>query len=190
MVAMWLASAAACGAGRPAYRASAPSRRRRIALAAPGARFVMEVKRASPSKGSIRPGLDSGAQARAYASGGARAISVLTEPRHFGGSAADLTSVRAAVALPALRMAVNDELGNLSALLRQAPGHLHPGGRFGVISFHSTEDRVVKLAFRSAEQTGLLAILTKRPLSPTDDELARNPRSRSAKLRVALRLED
>ncbi len=85
----------------------------------------------------------------------------------------------------ALRMAVNDELPNLSALLERAPKALRPGGRFAVISFHSTEDRVVKLAFRSAEQTGLLKILTKKPFSPADDELARNPRSRSAKLRVA-----
>ena len=85
----------------------------------------------------------------------------------------------------ALRMAVNREIPNLEALLERAPKRLRPGGRMAVISFHSTEDRLVKQAFRSAEQTGLLAILTKRPLSPTDDELARNPRSRSAKLRVA-----
>lgn len=83
----------------------------------------------------------------------------------------------------ALRMAVNDELGNLNTLLRQAPTHLKAGGRFGVISFHSTEDRLVKQAFRSAEQTGFSSI-TKKPLSPTDDETARNPRARSAKLRV------
>src|SRR5688572_6660025 len=88
----------------------------------------------------------------------------------------------------ALRMAVNREIENLEALLAQAPRRLKPGGRLAVISFHSTEDRLVKQAFRSAEQTGLLAILTKRPLSPADDELARNPRSRSAKLRVAEKL--
>jgi 16S rRNA (cytosine1402-N4)-methyltransferase len=85
----------------------------------------------------------------------------------------------------ALRMAVNREIENLEALLERAPQRLKSGGRLAVISFHSTEDRLVKQAFRSAEQTGLLAILTKRPLSPADDELARNPRSRSAKLRVA-----
>ena len=87
----------------------------------------------------------------------------------------------------ALRMAVNDELPNLAALLERAPRALKPGGRFAVISFHSTEDRMVKLAFRSAEQTGQLKIVTKKPLSPADTELARNPRSRSAKLRVAER---
>jgi 16S rRNA (cytosine1402-N4)-methyltransferase len=85
----------------------------------------------------------------------------------------------------ALRMAVNDETGNLSRLLEQAPKFLKSGGRLAIISFHSVEDRLVKQAFRSAEQTGLLKVITKRPLVPSDAELARNPRSRSAKLRVA-----
>jgi 16S rRNA (cytosine1402-N4)-methyltransferase len=84
----------------------------------------------------------------------------------------------------ALRMAVNHEMENLDALLAEAPRHLLPGGRLAVISFQSMEDRRVKQAFRSAEQTGLVRVLTKKPLSPTDDELARNPRSRSAKLRA------
>jgi len=88
----------------------------------------------------------------------------------------------------ALRMAVNDELANLSQLLRRAPEHLHPGGRFGVISFHSTEDRLVKQAFRSLEQTGQASILTKKPIAPSDEETRRNPRSRSAKLRVIEKL--
>ena len=82
---------------------------------------------------------------------------------------------------------------NLAALLGQAPRLLRPaagesrGGRLAVISFQSTEDRMVKQAFRSAEQAGLLKVVTKKPLSPADDELAANPRSRSAKLRVAER---
>jgi 16S rRNA (cytosine1402-N4)-methyltransferase len=88
----------------------------------------------------------------------------------------------------ALRMKVNRELENLSALLRQAPNFLASGGRLGVISFQSTEDRVVKQAFRSAEQTGLIRIITKRPITPSDSEIAANPRSRSAKLRVAERI--
>ena len=88
----------------------------------------------------------------------------------------------------ALRMAVNDEQGNLNALLRKAPTHLKAGGRFGVISFHSTEDRLVKQAFRSAEQTGHFKLITKKPLYPTDDETSRNPRARSAKLRVIEKL--
>src|SRR4051812_37744465 len=85
----------------------------------------------------------------------------------------------------ALRMAVNHEVENLQALLEQAPQHLSPGGRFGAISFHSGEDRLVKQAFRSAEQTGLMTIITKKPVTPAEDELAANPRARSAKLRVA-----
>ena len=84
----------------------------------------------------------------------------------------------------ALRMAVNQELENLEVLLREGPGYLNPGGRLAVIGFQSMEDRLVKQAFRSAEQTGAVRILTKRPVSPTDEETARNPRSRSAKLRV------
>jgi 16S rRNA (cytosine1402-N4)-methyltransferase len=85
----------------------------------------------------------------------------------------------------ALRMAVNEEVPNLQRLLEQAPKFLKTGGRLAVISFHSVEDRLVKQAFRSAEQTGLVIVRTKKPLSPTSEELAANPRSRSAKLRVA-----
>ena len=94
----------------------------------------------------------------------------------------------------ALRMAVNREVENLAALLERAPRALRPpganslrGGRLGVISFQSTEDRMVKQAFRSAEQAGLVKILTKKPLSPAAEELTANPRSRSAKLRAAER---
>jgi 16S rRNA (cytosine1402-N4)-methyltransferase len=102
-----------------------------------------------------------------------------------GGAPAEQKIDPATRTFMALRMAVNREVQNLEALLQRAPRRLKPGGRLAVISFHSTEDRMVKQAFRSAEQTGLLAILTKRPLSPTGDETDRNPRSRSAKLRVA-----
>jgi 16S rRNA (cytosine1402-N4)-methyltransferase len=84
----------------------------------------------------------------------------------------------------ALRMKVNRETENLAALLERAPQVLGPSGRVGIISFQSTEDRAVKQAFRSAEETKLLRVLTKKPVTPTDDELAANPRSRSAKLRV------
>lgn len=87
----------------------------------------------------------------------------------------------------ALRMAVNREMQNLTALLNQGPAALKPLGRMAVISFHSTEDRVVKQVFRSLEQTGVVTIATKKPLSPTDSEIARNPRARSAKLRVVRR---
>ena len=88
----------------------------------------------------------------------------------------------------ALRMRVNREMENLATLLERAPGFLARGGRLGIISFQSMEDRMVKQAYRSAEQTGLLQVLTKKPLVPSDTELASNPRSRSAKLRVAERI--
>ena len=84
----------------------------------------------------------------------------------------------------ALRMHVNQELENLSALLEAGPKFLKPGGTMCVISFQSMEDRLVKQAFRSAEQTGQFQMLTKKPVTPAEDELAKNPRSRSAKLRA------
>jgi 16S rRNA (cytosine1402-N4)-methyltransferase len=87
----------------------------------------------------------------------------------------------------ALRMAVNGEMDNLERLLAVAPRFLKPGGRLAIISFHSTEDRLVKHVFRSAEQTGQLKVLTSKPLTPSDPEIAANPRARSAKLRVAER---
>jgi 16S rRNA (cytosine1402-N4)-methyltransferase len=84
----------------------------------------------------------------------------------------------------ALRMAVNREMQNLEKLLATGPAVLRPGGRMAVISFQSMEDRSVKQAFRSLEQTGVVTILTKKPLPPSDEEIAANPRARSAKLRV------
>jgi 16S rRNA (cytosine1402-N4)-methyltransferase len=87
-------------------------------------------------------------------------------------------------AFQALRIAVNDELGALDRLLAALPRIVKPGGRVGIISFHSLEDRRVKHAFRAAE---VWTPLTKKPVEASDDEIARNPRSRSAKLRVALR---
>jgi 16S rRNA (cytosine1402-N4)-methyltransferase len=82
----------------------------------------------------------------------------------------------------ALRIAVNQELTILSDALRQLPAYLKPGGRIAIISFHSLEDRIVKQAFRDDER---LEVLTRKPLRPTDAEVAENPRSRSAKMRVA-----
>ena len=84
----------------------------------------------------------------------------------------------------ALRIVVNDELGILERTLRAAPDWIRPGGRLAVISFHSLEDRIVKNAFRDDDR---LEALTKKPLRPSEQEVASNPRSRSAKLRVAQR---
>lgn len=85
----------------------------------------------------------------------------------------------------ALRIAVNDELGSLERLLAQLPRVVKPGGRVGIISFHSLEDRRVKQAFqdRSAWEP-----VTRKPVQAGEDEVRDNPRSRSAKLRVARRL--
>ena len=88
----------------------------------------------------------------------------------------------------ALRIAVNDELRALAEALPQAARLLAPGGRLGVISFHSGEDRIVKQAFRAMAR-GPYAVLTPRPITPTRDELSANPRARSAKLRVIERVE-
>jgi 16S rRNA (cytosine1402-N4)-methyltransferase len=82
----------------------------------------------------------------------------------------------------ALRIAVNDELKSLEIALRRLPGCLRTGGRMAVISFHSLEDRRVKEAFLRDER---LSVLTRRPLRPDENEVQINPRSRSAKLRVA-----
>ncbi|TAF54977.1 MAG: 16S rRNA (cytosine(1402)-N(4))-methyltransferase [Oscillatoriales cyanobacterium] len=85
----------------------------------------------------------------------------------------------------ALRIAVNSELASLETFLNQAPKWLKPGGRIGIITFHSLEDRPVKHQLRATE---CLQVLTKKPIVPQSDELARNPRSRSAKLRLAEKL--
>ncbi|MEW6252522.1 MAG: 16S rRNA (cytosine(1402)-N(4))-methyltransferase RsmH [Planctomycetota bacterium] len=88
----------------------------------------------------------------------------------------------------ALRIAVNDELGNLRRFLAQAVDFLRPGGKLAVISFHSLEDAIVKQAMRAGRAAGSLDELTRRPVIADPQERAANPRSRSAKLRVGLRL--
>jgi 16S rRNA (cytosine1402-N4)-methyltransferase len=98
----------------------------------------------------------------------------------------------------ALRIEVNDEMGALKDLLQQIPNLLKPGGRAAIITFHSIEDRLVKNFFRRGtfdepeknpfmNDTTLseLKVITKKPIVPTDKEMKQNPRSRSAKLRVA-----
>lgn len=104
----------------------------------------------------------------------------------------------------ALRIAVNDELGALERMLAQAPDRLKPGGRLLVISFHSLEDRMVKESIRSRENgctcpkdfpvctcgfVRTLKSVTRKPVSPSAEETERNPRARSARLRIAERVE-
>lgn len=100
----------------------------------------------------------------------------------------------------ALRIEVNDELGALKEMLQQVPALLQPNGRMAIITFHSLEDRIVKNFFKKGsfdeEQpdpfgqstvTSPLQVVTKKPIVPGDEELKKNPRARSAKLRVAER---
>lgn len=86
----------------------------------------------------------------------------------------------------ALRIAVNQELSSLEKFLAVAPTWLKPGGKIGLISFHSLEDRIIKHTLRANES---LKVLTKKPIIATEAELNTNPRARSAKLRWAVRLE-
>ena len=88
----------------------------------------------------------------------------------------------------ALRIKVNDELGEIQALLQHAGSLLKPGGRLVLISFHSLEDRLVKDAFREAGKNKIFEVLTKKPVVASEQETLRNPRARSAKLRAAEKL--
>jgi len=87
----------------------------------------------------------------------------------------------------ALRVSVNRELENLASILSSAPHILAPGGSFVVISYHSKEDRLVKESFRSARKEGLYSDVTRKPVVPSPQTVAANPRSRSAKIRRAVR---
>ncbi len=96
----------------------------------------------------------------------------------------------ATLTFQAIRIAVNDELGELQRGIEEGIESLCSGGRISVISFHRLEDRIPKNCFRDEEikkrkPLGRLTILTKKPLGPSDDEVRKNPRSRSAKLRAA-----
>jgi len=87
----------------------------------------------------------------------------------------------------ALRIAVNDELENIKRVLPQAVALLQEGGRLVVISFHSLEDRIVKKFFVEQEKKGIIKILNKKPITASREELSKNARARSAKLRVAVK---
>ena len=109
----------------------------------------------------------------------------------------------ATLTFQALRIAINDELAALHQFLELAPRWLKPGGRLVVISFHSLEDRIVKQTFNHLSTPFIdrqewpeprpnkdfcMALVTRKPLEPTEEEIKRNPRARSARLRVAQRL--
>lgn len=93
----------------------------------------------------------------------------------------------AARTFQAIRIYVNDELGAAEEGVKKALDLLNPGGRICVISFHSLEDRVIKNVLRDASRAGKISLLTKKPLVPSEQEVAENPRSRSAKLRAGER---
>ncbi len=84
----------------------------------------------------------------------------------------------------ALRIAVNEELANLGEILEKVPDHLKPKGRICIISFHSLEDRIVKRTLARSQE---LKVITKKPITPDDSEIRKNPRARSSRLRVAER---
>ena len=93
----------------------------------------------------------------------------------------------AARTFQALRILVNDEIGSLKELLRVAPYCLRPGGRIGIISFHSGEDRLVKQSFRDGARNGTYQSAARNVIVPRIKEITSNPRSASAKFRWAVK---
>jgi 16S rRNA (cytosine1402-N4)-methyltransferase len=89
----------------------------------------------------------------------------------------------------ALRIAVNGEMEEIATFLEQAPGWLEGGGRLVVIAYHSLEDRLVKEKMAAWDRAGVMARLTRKPLTPTPEEVAGNPRARSAKMRIAEKID-
>jgi 16S rRNA (cytosine1402-N4)-methyltransferase len=116
----------------------------------------------------------------------AEVISAAARPMNKGRDEYDRRIHPATRTFQALRIFVNRELDDLKALIEAAPRILKPGGRIVVISFHSLEDRIVKDAFRDGEKKDkYYRVLTKKPVTASEEEIDRNPRSRSAKLRAA-----
>ncbi len=136
-------------------------------------RIARAIKRARPTTTSSLADV----VAAASGSGGARGRGGGRPRRGGGGRVHPATRT-----FQALRIAVNHELDELDALLASLPSVVRAGGRAAILSFHSLEDRRVKLCFKGEG----VSPLTKKPLVPSDDEIRRNPRSRSAKLRAAL----
>lgn len=112
----------------------------------------------------------------------AEAIATTVPPKYRYGRIHPATRV-----FQALRIAVNQELTSLEKLLHQSPQWLKPGARIAIISFHSLEDRLVKHSFRNSLS---LNVMTKKPITAQKEELDHNPRARSAKLRIAEKIED
>ena len=137
-------------------------------------RHARRVARAIVEERSVRPIDSTGQLARVVRS---------VVPRSRSGKVDPATRT-----FQAIRIAINGELEALAHLLDRFETLLAPGGRFAVISYHSLEDRQVKEAFRLREREQGHELLTPRPLRPQDDEVNRNPRSRSARLRVIRRL--
>jgi 16S rRNA (cytosine1402-N4)-methyltransferase len=119
----------------------------------------------------------------------AEIVSAAARPMNWGQDRHDQRRIHPATrTFQALRIFVNRELDDLRALLEAAPRILKPGGRVVIISFHSLEDRIVKDAFREGAKQGYFSLLTKKPVTATEEESERNSRSRSAKLRAAERI--
>jgi 16S rRNA (cytosine1402-N4)-methyltransferase len=112
----------------------------------------------------------------------AQAIAGCVPPKYRYGRIHPATRV-----FQALRIVVNDELKSLETFLDKAPNALVPGGKIAIISFHSLEDRLVKHGLRNSP---LLKVLTKKPIIASEEEINKNPRSRSAKLRIAERKQE
>ena len=131
-----------------------------------------------------------------------RIAKVITRNRPFSSTSQLAEAIRSAVpagarhgridpatrTFQAVRMSVNREQEEMAAWLPQAIDRLKPGGRIAVLSYHSLEDRIVKNLFRERAREGVLKLITKKPVRPSDEELSQNPRSRSARLRVAERV--